>query len=148
MSRFKSSHPEHQKYEDAVVVQTSVAELISTAGATTAEVPIGRSLLAILNVTAAGTLVGDELDVFLGTRIGGVWVDVVHFLKVLGNGGAQRIVAKISQDVAEAVFNNGAALAADTTRHVIGDLWRSRSVIVDGGGTHSFTYTVTIQPMG
>jgi hypothetical protein len=103
-----------------------------------------RAVEAQLEVTAAATNAGDTLDAFLQTTIdGATWIDIAHFTQVLGNGGAKRFIAKVAADQAEAMFETGAALAAGAVRHLLGDQYRARWDIVDGGGgVQSFTFSV------
>lgn len=96
-----------------------------------------------LDVTVAATEVDDTLNVFIQTKIGVNWVDVIHFTEVLGNGGAKAFLAKIVGGLAQAEFENGAALGAAAIRNLIGNEFRTRWVIVDpGGSAASFTFSV------
>jgi hypothetical protein len=103
-----------------------------------------KVLMCELDVTAAATEVGDELDVFVQTQVDGTnWVDVVHFTQVLGNGGAKRYFAKINAGIAQAEFENGAALGAAAVRNILGDTYRVRWAITDAGDDNaSFTFSV------
>ncbi len=96
-----------------------------------------------LDLTAIATLVGDTLDVVIQTQIDSQlatpnWVDVVHFTQALGNGGAKRFFAKLVAPVAEAMFENGTALAAGSIRNILGDVWRVKYT-VGGSAVASFT---------
>ena len=103
----------------------------------------------VLDVTAAATESGDLLDAYVQTVIDGTnWLDVVRFTQVLGNGGAKRYIAKINAGVAQAEFENGAALGAAAVRNLLGDKWRVRWVITDAGTDNaSFTFSVAACPM-
>lgn len=104
--------------------------------------PNGVTFLLVL--TDAQDAVGDTLDVYVDTYIGGVWIPVVHFTQILGNGtNSQTWCAKSTLDTAETEFDVvNDALAAASHRNIAGDKWRARYTIVDGGGAHSFTFGV------
>ena len=105
-----------------------------------------KTLFCELDVTAAATISGDTLDVFVQTSVDGTnWVDVMHFTQILGNGGAKRYFAKIIHDAALTEFENGAALGAAAARAIIGGKYRVRWDVADTGtaGDASFTFSVT-----
>jgi hypothetical protein len=121
-----------------------------TATATGSEQKIRRptaGLVLLLEVTAAATAVGDTLDVVVQTRVNDVWLDICHFTQILGNGGAQNIVAKIAGDGTQAMYATSSALAAGNVRNILGDGYRIVSTIVNSSSP-SFTFTVTIVPIG
>lgn len=100
-----------------------------------------------LDVTAAATVAADTLDVFVQTKIDGTnWLDVVHFTQVLGDGGAKRYLLKASSFGNVTGFEAGAALNVNASRHIVGDDWRVRWVVVNDTGP-SFTFSVTACPM-
>ena len=153
MSRFISSHPEHQLYEDhkllfpRTVMPTaagygSLADMVQLPSTT-------RALLLTLQVTAAAAGVGDTLDAVVSTRIyyNGVaaWIEVCAFPQVLGNGGALVHIDKLVVDLDQAAFQN-AALAAGAKRHIFGDAWVAG--VTTAGGTAVFTASIDIMPMG
>ena len=161
MSKFRSSHPEHTLQEDWVEIHPLSTEVISGNDGNNVATPPGSLPRGTLSVTAmlylidAGTLVGDELDVFVQTEMptNGTdqWIDVIHFNKVLGNGaGDFREYGKVTCVAACAMFETvaGAALAAAAVRNILGRRWRTRWEIVDGGGTHSFEFRVSLYPQG
>lgn len=136
----------------ASITQTAAATGNTQTVQTIATVPVAPvkikdptgCIAFILDVSAAATLVGDTLNVYVQTLIDGThWVDVAAFTLVVGNGGAQRIVAKISASAAQAMFENGASLAAGSVRNLIGDQWAVRWSLA---GTGSFTFSVTADP--
>lgn len=138
---------------DTLVLLTSAART-ETAGDEGDAVRLTRpanALMFILDVTAAATDVGDTLDAQVQTsvEIGGttVWIPVCSFTQVLGNGGAKRHVGKIVATEAQAMFENGASLAAGSIRHLFGDSWRVRWVIADADANASFTFSVVAVPM-
>lgn len=97
----------------------------------------------VLDVTAAATSSGDTLDVTIQTLLGSFWVDVVHMTQVLGNGGPIRILAKLANANALAMFSNATALTAGNMRDLIGDQWAVKWSL---GGSGSFTFSVTAIP--
>lgn len=106
----------------------------------------------ILDVTVAGSLVGDTLNVYVqhSWDDGVSFDDFVSFTQILGNGGAKKLLGfwvlyggapstpmKAPQD---------AALTAGTVQQgPISPAWRVKWVIGNGGGTHSFTFSVNVQ---
>ncbi len=150
MARFKSSHPEHQLYEDWVELHAFTAddEVATGTGAIEAEIPADcRAVLVHLwcNPAAAG---GDTIDVYVETLLicSGVevWIDVVHFTQLLGNGLTVYLFDKIVASLDEGNFDNSAALAVDTQRNIMGEKWRCRWVIA--GATPAFPFQVRIFP--
>ena len=107
-----------------------------------------KAVALVLDVTAAATEVGDTLDVKVQTRFGeSLWVDVVAFTQVLGNGSAKRYIAKIITNAAESMFAD-AVLAAGSVRNLLGEEYRAVWAIVDAGTDNaSFTFSVTAIPM-
>jgi len=102
---------------------------------------IRNGVIFTLDVTAAATLVGDTLDVYVqALTMAGKWVDVVHFTQLMGNGSTKQYRAKILAGTAEAMFENASALAAGSVRNIIGDLFRMRC---DVAGSPSFTFSLT-----
>lgn len=104
----------------------------------------------LLDVTAAATAAGDTLDVFVQTRIGSVWMDVVEFTQVTGTSGATKEVDKLVANIDEAGFDPDTALTGGsvTERHIIGDAFRVRWDINDATTDDaSFTFSVTMIPL-
>lgn len=104
-----------------------------------------REATIVLNVTAASTLVGDTLDVYIDTSADGgtTWHNIGHFTQVLGNGGAKKVVMALRSDNpgGTAVVDATADAAVGVTRQFgICDRLRYRGVEV---GTGSFTYGIT-----
>lgn len=105
----------------------------------------------VLRVTAAGTLVGDTLDVYLQTSYDGgtSWDDFAHVTQVLGNGGAKAFIVDWARDVTPTTplkAVQDAAMAAGVNQGPVGSLIRAKWVIVNGGGTHSFTFDLLMDP--
>jgi len=106
---------------------------------------IRNAAVFTLDVTAVGTGPGDTLDVFVQTLVApNIWVDVVHFTQVVGNGGAKRFVAKILAGASEAMFAPATALVAGSVRNIIGDLFRMRCDVVSSSAP-SFTFSVVAE---
>lgn len=107
-------------------------------------------LVAVLDVSAAATDVGDTLDVYIDTSFdaGLSWVNLGHFTQVLGNGGAKKFVMSFrhGDPGASAVFAVSADAAAGATRQLgIGDRVRHRSAVVDASTQNvSFTHSIKI----
>lgn len=130
--------------DQSVTLVASAAKTADSTGETayTLPCPVG-GILFILDLTAAATAVDDTLDVFVQTKIGSEWVDVVHFTQILGNGGAKRYYAKISATEPQAMFEDGSALAAAAIRHLCGEQFRARWTITDAGADNaSFTFSL------
>lgn len=105
----------------------------------------------ILDVTAAGSNAGDTLDVYLqySWDDGTSWDDFVHFAQILGNGGAKKRLAfwtlsSTAPSTPEKAPQD-AALAVGVQLGPIGNTLRAKWVIVNGGGTHSFTFSIGVQ---
>ncbi len=111
--------------------------------------PRPQAIVFELDVTAAATDAGDELDVYVQTLIdGNNWIDVAHFTQLKGDGGAKRFFAKITAAAAETMFEAGAALSAGSIRNLLGDAWRTKHVQVDAGTQNaSFTFAVYAVPV-
>ena len=110
-----------------------------------------------LDVTDANEDSGDTLDVYVQTKLDGTnWTDVVHFTQCTGTGGAIRHIGKVVAQLAQTMFATSTALAAGSVRHLLGDEWRVRYDITEGGsgsgsgsgvGLADFTIEVTACPM-
>lgn len=105
-------------------------------------------LIAVLDVTAAATDVGDTLDVYIDTSFdnGASFVNIGHFTQVVGNGGAKKfIMAFKSNPIAAA---NSVSYTADQAASAalqigFGDRIRMRAVSVDASTQNaSFTYSL------
>lgn len=138
----------------ALVLRAAGAQAVGSATETGTGVSTGvvangqapRELIVILDVTAAGTDVGDTLDVGIDTKFGSTWVNLGRFTQVLGNGGAKTFAMAIRADNpgASAVFAIGTDAAAGATRQIgIGQELRYRGIQVDADNDGAFNYTVT-----
>jgi hypothetical protein len=133
-------------YEKALLA--SVTATTTSTGTTATRIPDHQeAVIAYLDVTAAATGDAlDKLDVYVQTKIGDEWLDVIRFTQIDGDSGAVTYVAKVEVNTACAEYETGTGLAEANARDIIGDQWRTRYVITDGAGagTHSFTFSVTI----
>lgn len=139
--------------DEAVLLATFTAVDASTddtANASTpAKLPIAGAYGFVLAMTAAAVGADDTCDVYVQTRVGSLWIDVVHFTQMTGTSEPDTYIAKICSQLATAEFDNAVALAAANVRNIIGDAWRVYCVVVDGGAAtaEAFTFTVTAFPM-
>ena len=144
-----------ETYNGETVVMSRTLEASgarSTDGTTTAVyVPAGeRGLIAVLDVTSTNTGdVLDKLDIYIQTSIGSIWHDIIHFEQVDGTvgAGAERYVHKMIYDATNAEYEEATGLAEKADRNYAGDSFRVRRDVTDGGGTHSFTYSVVVIPV-
>lgn len=135
----------NELYEKEVVLLASAARAANENGDAVYGYAWARHWVIELNVTAAGTLVGDTLDVYIDFSLdGSAWYNAAHFTQVLGNGGAKRELAVLdTTNPGTSVIDATAdASAGDQRPAVVGSIIRARTVNVDGGGTHSFTFSV------
>lgn len=147
---FRSTAKGTPRYVDGEVLEAgTVARLVSANGGIEAYLPDCRAVLMVLETTDLDSLTGDELNVFIQTFVGGAWLDVCHFTQLLGDDAddEQIHIAKLTADLAAAMVEDIDVLAATNIRNFIGTKWRCRWEITDGGGAHSFTFSVKIQPM-
>lgn len=130
---------------DKLVISASSAKTVTSTGNTAQDwVPRDGAATFQLDLTAAATDAADTLDVYVQTTFDGTnWVDIAHFTQMLGNGGTKRYFMKCNSTLAEASFENAAALAAGSVRNVVGTSWRARWTIVDSDLDCSFTFSIT-----
>ena len=111
-----------------------------------------------LDVTAAEKDAQDLLDVYVQAKLDGTnWTDVLRFTQVLGDGGAVRHIGKVTAQLATSMFEVGTTLGAGAVRNMLGDDWRVRWDVTEGGppgptsgsgvGTLAFTFSVTACPL-
>ncbi|HXJ32363.1 MAG TPA: hypothetical protein VNG35_17125 [Gemmatimonadales bacterium] len=109
-----------------------------------------RACVLLLDVTAAATLAGDTLNVYVQKNVGppggtAVWSDMASFTQVLGNGGAKQFrcgLATSGVAVPAMAAVGAAALAAGSVSS--GEAWSSDwrvQWVVAGTGT--FTWSLT-----
>jgi hypothetical protein len=128
-----------------IVLHASGAETLTGTGAAFSSQMVKSTVSWELDVTDAATEAGDTLNVFIQTKIGDDWLDVVHFTELIGSGGAKRFYAKQTVAVAETMFENGTALAAGAVRNLIGSDWRCRWAIVDVATTSNQSFTFSLK---
>ena len=137
-------------YIDGEVLDAGfTGRLITAFGTVEAYLPDCEAVVCILETTDLQDAAGDKLDVYIQTYIGGVWLDVCRFTQIDGDDlvDAQIHIARITASLAENMFRP-TALAEGVIRNLIGTKWRCRWEITNGGGAHSFTFTVKLQPIG
>lgn len=105
--------------------------------------------VAVLNVTAAATDVGDTMDVYVDTSFdGGVsFVNIGHFTQVLGNGGVKKFIMSFKANPIAA--SNSVSFTADQAAAAalqigFGDRFRFRTTTVDANANATFTYSLTL----
>lgn len=135
-------------YEATTLAASAARTATGNTQATPVRLPVAPAYTFILDQTNAADAAGDTLDVFIQTLLDGTnWVDVVHFTQSTGDGtDALRYVSKIAVDLACAEFETGTSLGAAAVRNLAGDSWAVRWAIANGGGAHSFTFSVTAVP--
>ena len=160
MPRFESSFPEHQIYEDHRALHNGAGGTVAvTASGNGDAVQIPgnvRGVIGHLDFTDSGSNVLDLLDVYIQTWLpmpgctpAGRWVDVMHFTQLTGTTATDIYeYMKVNAGQAQAAFETvaGGALAGAAIRNIIGEQWRARWVVFDGGGTHTFTFKVHLHP--
>lgn len=145
MPRFKSSYPEHQVYEDWVDLHPEAAVVASGTGTVIGEIPSDVRAVEVHAHVEPSLAVGDTFDLYVQTRFDDLWIDVVHFTRVLGNGVDVDLYDKIVISLAQAHFEAATGLAADGKRNLMGDAWRCRWSV--GGATPSFVFSCSVHPM-
>jgi hypothetical protein len=116
---------------------------------------VRRPVASLIGVLRTGTYVGNsydvEMDVWIQTRLGDLWFDVIQFNRVATDGGttnngyAQKISAtepssRLSQKASDLVGGNSA--------HFIGEEWRARWKLFGEASTTAYQFGVTIVPVG
>src|SRR5262249_19663568 len=137
-----------------ITLVPSAARTVSgDSGFLTQHFEVLEGAIFILDVTAAGSVAGDTLNVYVqhspADGAGQIVDDFVWCAQVLGDGGTKLFFAywllyggapstplKVPQD---------ATLTAGVQMGPISTSWRVKWVIVNGGGTHSFTFSLSVQ---
>ncbi len=108
-----------------------------------------HGIVFLLAMTDKQDAAGDKLDVYVDALITSAtgatenWIPIVHFTQQDGNGANAEVYAvKMNGHADVAEFEIGAALAEANHRDIVGDAYRVRYTITDGGGAHSFTFSV------
>jgi len=107
-----------------------------------------KAALFELDVSLAANVAGDKLNVFIQHSVDGTnFDDFVHFTEVLGDGGANRYLATWVRDVSPESemkpLTDGSLSAGSVLQGPVGDIWRVKWVITDGGAHgQSFTFLV------
>lgn len=105
--------------------------------------------VAVLDVTAAATDVGDTLDVYLDTSFdgGASFVNIGHFTQVLGNGGAKKYIMSFKANpitASNSVLATTDQSAAAALQIGFGDRFRYRAVTVDADADATFTFSLKL----
>lgn len=104
-------------------------------------------IIAVLDVTAAATDVGDTLDVYVDTSFdgGASFVNIGHFSQVLGNGGAKKYIMSFKPSpvaASNSVLATADQAAAAALQIGFGDRFRYRATTVDANANASFTFSL------
>ena len=131
------------------------AALVASAARTTssnAVVPLGDDYTRatyLLDVTATSSAAGDKLNVYVQRTPdeGTTWDDLLHFTEVLGTTGAVKHIAQWNgYDAVERELGTpqDAAMSAGVYQGgILGPQLRVKWVVTNGGGSHSFTFSVS-----
>jgi len=134
-------------------LQTLLASSARTASDVGSAITLRRNLkglIFLLDLSAASSVAGDLLDVFVQDSIDNSnWCDRVAFTQCLGNGGVKKYEARLNCLASPATAMQApidGTLAAGSVLHgPISPYLRAKFVITDGGGSHSFTFGLTMQ---
>ena len=127
------------------ILAASAARTASASGSAEFVGQFWRRLLVVLDITASASLAGDTLDVYVDVSPDGIkWVNAVHFAQQAGNGAAKTETAILnpSDPGTSTVATTSDAAAGAVRPAVFGKYTRARWAIVNGGGTHSHTFSV------
>jgi hypothetical protein len=103
-----------------------------------------RRFLFHVNLTAAGIVAGDTLDVFIDAEApDGSWMNAIHFPQMLGNGGVQSFfgVLDATNPGAVTIATTADAAVGVVRPGVFGPSFRTRYTIA-GAATQTFTFAV------
>jgi len=135
---------------ETVTLFASAVRAVATAGTNGTAVFLGgerRRFLWLLSLTDAGDAGGDTLDVYVDYSLDNLtYYNGVHFTQILGNGANTLAFFTVCDPTAGLVADVDvtADAAVNTTRPALfGPYVRGRYVLVDGGGTHTFTFSLT-----
>ncbi len=117
----------------------------ATSNTATLDISRLHGLVVQLNVSAAATVVGDTLNVYLQHSVDGAvtFDDFVSFTQVLGNGGTKLLIAQWERDVTPTTplhAQSDGTLAAGVLQGPVGDDLRLKWTIA--GASPSFTFSV------
>lgn len=101
--------------------------------------------IVLVDVTALGSVAGDTLDIYIDVSLDGTtWLNAIHGTQRLGNGAAAKEFAILDpSNPGTSTINVTSDAAAGAVRPALfGPQMRARWVIVNGGGTHAFTFAV------
>jgi hypothetical protein len=135
---------------EAVTLFSLAARDTAAAAATGTAVYLGgerRRFVWVLKLTNAGNANADTLDVFVDWSLDNtIWLNGVHFTQILGDGTDALTYYTVCDPTggltADVAITSDAA--ANTTRPTLfGPYVRGRYALVNGGGTHTFTFSLT-----
>jgi hypothetical protein len=133
---------------EVVTLFPAAVYVTAAAAATGTPVYLGGERLRylwVLTLTNAGDNVADTLDVFIDFSLDGTtYVNAVHFTQILGNGAdALTFYASSVPTGTTTTPALTADAAVGTCRPaLIGPYVRGRYALVNGGGTHTFTFSL------
>jgi len=105
------------------------------------------AVIFTLDVTDATSVAADKLNVYVQTKLDNTnWIDVYHFTQIDGNLTTKRYTGKIHIVDSLTEFEHAAALGEHTSRGLIGDCWRVKTVTTENTDAR-FTYSVTAMPL-
>lgn len=133
----------HRQLGKVVTVLASAARTVSSN--TTFE-GRWRRLFVYLDVTVLASILADKLDVYIDASPDGgtTWFNAGHFPQLAGDGSAAQhlMVLDPSAPGTSTFAVTGDAAAGAVRPWVMGNKMRARVVITNGGGTHSFTFSL------
>ena len=135
---------------ESISLFASAVRSTATAGTNGTAVNLGgerRRFIFLLDLTNAGNAGGDTLDVYVDWSIDGItYYNGVHFTQILGNGADALTYFTVCDPTGGLAADVAitADAAVNTTRPALfGPYVRGRYVLVNGGGTHTFTFSLT-----
>jgi len=99
----------------------------------------------VLTFTNKDSEITDTCDVYIDTLINATWVNVVHFAQAVGTDAAavEQAILDVSTPGATTYVTTADAAVSTVRQGIIGQAFRGRHVIVDGGGVAaSFSFSL------
>jgi hypothetical protein len=152
----------HQKRaHDQFDIMAAATVTASGQGSAVAAPTACNALMLVLDQTDAQDAAGDKLDVYVDTSYAitasgtttRFWLPICRFTQTLGNGQNNlhyiNVVSTSLGIASELEINNVTlySLSQGEVVHMLGDTLRARYVVTDGGGAHTFTFSVIGIPM-
>lgn len=133
---------------ESISLFASAERVTAVANSASTSVYIGgerRRFVFVFDVTAAADAAGDTLDAYIDWSLDdSTYYNGAHFTQVLGNGGAKAfytVFDATTGTTADADVSADQAANA-TVPTLFGPYVRGRYTLVDGGGTHTFTFSL------